>query len=301
VSCCSNTASSGCCPRESTMASVLFAGTTRGLAAVNMLEGSVHKLGLDNCYINHVSKLKNTLAAACPEFGPLHSLPAVDPVSYATHPNHQPGLHLLDLPASPAQYAGTPSARAWTGDARSCRLVPGSAPSAPPRIFVGTEPADVLVSEDLGSTWADTASFGAIPTRPNWYFPPPPHQPHVLSIDPAELSDGTPAWIAGESLLVAACPVVVGCTESCCAVPVPLHAHPRCLQAILMNCRGSTVKKPLACPLCSPQLACNCQASSKAPGTYHVSRVWWGSSARSAWWHRCGHVHGNWMWPWSSF
>ena len=178
-----------------TMASsVVFAGTARGVAAVNLIEGTVHKLGLEGSYINHVAKLHNSLAVACPQFGPYHALQKIGPDS---HPHHEAGLHLFDLPAGTSSFERTPCSSVWQGDARSCRLVPGQAPSSPPCIFIGTEPADVFVSKDRGQLWSNTQSFASISTRSTWSFPPPPHQPHVLSIEPAELNDGTPAFIAG--------------------------------------------------------------------------------------------------------
>ena len=32
-------------------------------------------------------------------------------------------------------------------------------------LFLGTEPADVLTSDDMGGTWRGTDSFAAIPER----------------------------------------------------------------------------------------------------------------------------------------
>ena len=67
--------------------------------------------------------------------------------------------------------------RVWEGDARSCAIAPGG------RFYVGTEPAMVFRSDDAGATWRRLDDIDHLPTRESWYFPPPPHQPHVRSID----------------------------------------------------------------------------------------------------------------------
>src|SRR5207244_681746 len=50
-------------------------------------------------------------------------------------------------------------------------------------LYVGIEPAMLFRSADGGTTWTRLAAIDALPTRASWYFPPPPHQPHVRSID----------------------------------------------------------------------------------------------------------------------
>lgn len=44
-------------------------------------------------------------------------------------------------------------------------------------------PAMVFRSDDEGDTWTRLNEIDELPTREKWYFPPPPHQPHVRSID----------------------------------------------------------------------------------------------------------------------
>jgi len=33
------------------------------------------------------------------------------------------------------------------------------------------------------ATWSRSSQIDQLPTRSTWYFPPPPHEPHVRSID----------------------------------------------------------------------------------------------------------------------
>jgi photosystem II stability/assembly factor-like uncharacterized protein len=67
--------------------------------------------------------------------------------------------------------------RVWEGDARACAVATGG------KLYCGIEPAMVLRSEDGGDTWKRLDDIDALPSREKWYFPPPPHQPHVRSID----------------------------------------------------------------------------------------------------------------------
>ncbi len=65
----------------------------------------------------------------------------------------------------------------WEGDARSCAIGPDGA------LIAGVEPAMSYRSDDGGDTWRRLDPIDALPTRAEWTFPPPPHEPHVLSID----------------------------------------------------------------------------------------------------------------------
>ena len=67
--------------------------------------------------------------------------------------------------------------RIWEGDARSCAIGPDG------KLYVGVEPAMVFRSDDAGETWKRLDKIDELPTRESWYFPPPPHEPHVRSID----------------------------------------------------------------------------------------------------------------------
>ena len=72
---------------------------------------------------------------------------------------------------------GAGDVRLWDGDARSCAVGPDG------KLFVGSEPAMVHRSDDEGESWKRLDGIDELPTRSTWYFPPPPHEPHVRSID----------------------------------------------------------------------------------------------------------------------
>lgn len=51
------------------------------------------------------------------------------------------------------------------------------------RVFAGTEPAHLFVSDDLGMNWSELASLRTVPSVPKWSFPAPPHIGHVKHIN----------------------------------------------------------------------------------------------------------------------
>jgi photosystem II stability/assembly factor-like uncharacterized protein len=50
------------------------------------------------------------------------------------------------------------------------------------RVFAGTLPAHLFVSDDCGASWTELAALRRVPSAPQWTFPPPPHQGHVLDV-----------------------------------------------------------------------------------------------------------------------
>lgn len=58
--------------------------------------------------------------------------------------------------------------------------------SGKPRLYAGTEPAHLYVSEDLGASWRELESLRSAPNLDDWTFPPPPHEAHVkhITFDP---------------------------------------------------------------------------------------------------------------------
>jgi photosystem II stability/assembly factor-like uncharacterized protein len=50
------------------------------------------------------------------------------------------------------------------------------------RLFAGSLPARLFVSEDGAASWRELAALREVPSAPQWSFPPPPHQGHVLDI-----------------------------------------------------------------------------------------------------------------------
>jgi photosystem II stability/assembly factor-like uncharacterized protein len=51
------------------------------------------------------------------------------------------------------------------------------------RVFAGTEPAHLFVSDDLGLHWHELPSLRTVPSVPKWSFPAPPHIGHVKHIN----------------------------------------------------------------------------------------------------------------------
>jgi photosystem II stability/assembly factor-like uncharacterized protein len=52
------------------------------------------------------------------------------------------------------------------------------------RLYAGTEPAHLFVSDDLGASWTERPGLRAVPGVPRWMFPAPPHHAHVKHIVP---------------------------------------------------------------------------------------------------------------------
>lgn len=56
------------------------------------------------------------------------------------------------------------------------------------RLFCGTEPARLFVSDDLGETWSERPGLRDVPTVDKWSFPGPPHIAHAkhITFDPRD-------------------------------------------------------------------------------------------------------------------
>jgi hypothetical protein len=65
----------------------------------------------------------------------------------------------------------------------TCSAVGGRA-----RVYAGTEPAHLYVSDDLGAGWHELAALRGVPSVSKWTFPAPPHDAHVknVSVDPSD-------------------------------------------------------------------------------------------------------------------
>ena len=55
-----------------------------------------------------------------------------------------------------------PDTKIWAGNAKTCAIKDIGGEQ---RLFLGTEPADVLISDDMGKTWRGTDSFAAVKDR----------------------------------------------------------------------------------------------------------------------------------------
>jgi len=122
----------------------IMLGTNDGVW--ELTNGQLNRVGLAGKDVSHVATRNGTTLAAVPRDG-----------LYAVS---KAGERLV-----------------WEGDARACALAPDGA------FYVGTEPAMIFRSHDAGATWQRSDNIDQLPTRAEWYFPPPPHQPHVRSID----------------------------------------------------------------------------------------------------------------------
>jgi hypothetical protein len=85
----------------------------------------------------------------------------------------------------PRAAAGLDRRRLWA-------VVPD--PHVPERLYAGTQPAALCVSEDGGATFHDSASLRDLENYAYWTFPPPPHEAHVRYI-------AADARVPGEILL----------------------------------------------------------------------------------------------------
>ena len=56
------------------------------------------------------------------------------------------------------------------------------------KLYVGTEPAHLYVSEDLGKNWRELTALRTVPSVKGWTFPAPPHNAHVknVAVDPTD-------------------------------------------------------------------------------------------------------------------
>ena len=54
------------------------------------------------------------------------------------------------------------------------------------RVYAGTQPAHLFVSEDLGAHWSEIPSLRSVPSSDQWSFPAPPHIAHTkfITFDP---------------------------------------------------------------------------------------------------------------------
>lgn len=50
------------------------------------------------------------------------------------------------------------------------------------RLFAGTEPAHLFVSDDLGMNWKEIQALRSVPSVPKWHYPQPPYIAHVKQI-----------------------------------------------------------------------------------------------------------------------
>jgi hypothetical protein len=59
--------------------------------------------------------------------------------------------------------------------------------TAAPRVYLGIQPADLLYTDDLGSSWS-SSGLAATPQSSSWYRMLPPYEPSVRSISSSYIS-----------------------------------------------------------------------------------------------------------------
>ena len=142
----------------------MFVTSSNGLHAFS-LTGQVTSIGLSGTVVSQVTARDGTLLAAVPVIHAVHKM-----MSYVEDDSReqQSGLFWFDL--SKGVQTKMKGKQVYKGNVKSCAIGKQST-SGKQRWYAGTEPADVVISEDSGATWADTSSFQAIPGRQDWLVP----------------------------------------------------------------------------------------------------------------------------------
>ena len=140
----------------------LFATSSKGLFAFT-LTGDVSPIGLQGTVVSQTSARDGLVLAAVPAFQQVHKM-----MSYGDSDSsrRQPGLYMFELAGGNAN-----GKHVYNGNVKSCAIGKGGT-TGKQRLYAGTEPADVVISDDMGATWTDTDSFKASPARDSWYFIP---------------------------------------------------------------------------------------------------------------------------------
>lgn len=146
---------------QSPATQAMFATSNKGLHAFR-LTGQVTSIGLADTVVSQATARDDTLLAAVPVIHAVHKM-----MSYVQDDSReqQSGLFLFDL--SKGVQPKMQGKQVYKGNVKSCAIGKQST-SGKQRWYAGTEPADVVISEDSGVTWADTSSFQAIPGRQDW-------------------------------------------------------------------------------------------------------------------------------------
>lgn len=173
--------------------SQLLLGTSAGVFLVNLHTQDIQLLGLQDSLVGQISYANGLVFASCPLMDiSSSSLQQQDPAAAAVA-----GLYSIDLNSthsSPFATGAAPVHKLWEGNAR-CTAVSASsnssaASTALPRIYLGTQPADVLYSDDFGASWA-SAGLSEGEACKQWYHRLPPYEPSVRSISCSGCSDSS--------------------------------------------------------------------------------------------------------------
>ena len=163
---------------------MLYLSTTQGVVRINPDTGEVTRLGPAETSTESLAVAGEVIVAAVtPDYG----LPMRNPLRPGDHPGAirsadggqtwqplQDGLAGQQVTAMAALQA--------TGSGHS-----GATAGA---FVAGTDPAELLVSQDGGQTWAQGQSLREMPGYGEWSYPLPPHTPHVMVIVPHPTTPG---------------------------------------------------------------------------------------------------------------
>lgn len=136
-----------------------YVTSSKGVHLCNW-DGQVKTLGLASKLVSQAVVKGDTMLAAVPVIHEVHAM-----MSYIenTSTAQKAGMYKFDLTNPQTCQEDL----VYEGNVKSCAIGNESA-SHPKRWYAGTEPADVLISEDDGKTWSDTGSFAAIEGRDGW-------------------------------------------------------------------------------------------------------------------------------------
>ena len=137
----------------------LYVASSKGVHACSW-DRQVKSLGLAGKVVSQAVLSGNVMLAAVPVLQEVHAM-----MSYVENKSttQKAGVYRLDLSdTQPCQVN-----LVYEGNAKSCAIGSESS-SGKKRWYAGTEPADVLISEDEGKTWSNTSSFAAIEGRNEW-------------------------------------------------------------------------------------------------------------------------------------
>ncbi len=139
----------------------LFATTSKGLHAFT-LSGDVTPIGLNDRIVSQATARDGALLAAVPVIHAVHKM-----MNYVDDDSREQQAGLFEFDVSQGIQADLKGKRVYNGNVKSCAIGKQST-NGKQRWYAGTEPADVVISEDNGKTWADTSSFQAISGRAEW-------------------------------------------------------------------------------------------------------------------------------------
>jgi photosystem II stability/assembly factor-like uncharacterized protein len=157
---------------------MLYLSTTEGVVRVNGETGAVTRLGPEGTSTESLAVAGDVIVAAVtPDYG----LPMRNPLRPVDHPgavrSENGGQDWAPLETGLAGEQVTALAALVAGGAERAGSTAGA-------FIAGTDPAELLVSQDAGDSWARGQSLREMPGYADWSYPLPPHTPHIMVIVP---------------------------------------------------------------------------------------------------------------------